>query len=395
MRELERGARKLLMRIERGRVGVVGHAQRLGLRSLEGAKAQAARRMAAKKSGRMGGAMSPETRGCVHSPLPRPYGLYTVSPNQGGSPIRDVEHRAGIFRHRDRHRCRQDGRRRLARGAARRQLLEAGPGREPSGDRFRDRAAGCPRSPPDRILPEAYVLPEPIAPHEAARRAGIAIDMAEARAARHATGRWWSRAPAGCMVPLTDTAFVIDLADELELPVILVARSTLGTINHTLLSIEAIRRRGLPLAGVVVNGPETPHNRAAIERYGQVEVIAEIPWLDQVTPATLRAIEPELDLAKLARPPHERRSEIASRARLDRASRCWRATSAMSGIPSPSTGPRASRSSLARRQGRPRCSTPTAARSSTSSHPGGPARTGIRIRSSMPRSPSRRAASSM
>jgi dethiobiotin synthetase len=103
------------------------------------------------------------------------------------------------------------------------------------------------------------------------------------------------------MVPLTDTALVIDLADQLELPVILVARSTLGTINHTLLSIEAIRRRGIPLAGVVVNGPETPHNRAAIERYGQVEIIAEIPWLDQVTPATLRAIQPELDLVKLAR----------------------------------------------------------------------------------------------
>ena len=57
----------------------------------------------------------------------------------------------------------------------------------------------------------------------------------------------------------------------------------------------------MPLAGVVVNGPETPHNRAAIERYGQVEIIAEIPWLDQVTPATLQAIQPELDLAKLAR----------------------------------------------------------------------------------------------
>jgi hypothetical protein len=50
-----------------------------------------------------------------------------------------------------------------------------------------------------------------------------------------------------------------------------------------------------------VNGPETPHNRAAIERYGQVEIIAEIPWLDQVTPETLREIQPELDLVKLAR----------------------------------------------------------------------------------------------
>ena len=105
----------------------------------------------------------------------------------------------------------------------------------------------------------------------------------------------------GLMVPLDEDSYIIDLAQELELPLILVVRSTLGTINHTLLSLEAIRRRGLPLAGVVVNGPETPHNRAAIERYGRVEVIAEIPWLDQLTTATLAAIEPELDLAKLAR----------------------------------------------------------------------------------------------
>jgi dethiobiotin synthetase len=103
------------------------------------------------------------------------------------------------------------------------------------------------------------------------------------------------------LVPLTDDAFVIDLAADLQLPVILVARSTLGTINHTLLSLEALRRRGLPLAGVVIRGPEMPHNRAAIERYGQVEVIAEIPWLPTVTRASLLEIEPELDLLKLAR----------------------------------------------------------------------------------------------
>ena len=153
---------------------------------------------------------------------------------------------------------------------------------------------------PDRILPEAYLLPEPIAPHEAARRAGITIDM-ERLVPPPCNRPLVVEGAGGLMVPLTDRAYVIDLATELHLPIILVTRSTLGTINHTLLSLEAIRRRGLTLAGVVVNGPETPHNRAAIERYGQVEVVAEIPWLDQLTPATLMAIEPELDLAKLAR----------------------------------------------------------------------------------------------
>ncbi len=154
--------------------------------------------------------------------------------------------------------------------------------------------------PPDRILPEAYVLPEPIAPHEAARRAGIAIDM-EKLVPPPCDRPLVVEGAGGLMVPLTDRALSSTSPPSCDLPIILVTRSTLGTINHTLLSLEAIRRRGLTLAGVVVNGPETPHNRAAIERYGQVEVIAEIPWLDQLTPAALMAIEPELDLAKLAR----------------------------------------------------------------------------------------------
>ncbi|HZP10035.1 dethiobiotin synthase [Methyloceanibacter sp.] len=154
--------------------------------------------------------------------------------------------------------------------------------------------------PPERILPEAYVLEEAIAPHEAARRAGIEIQMA--KLVPPSTDRpLVAEGAGGLLVPLNNEAYMADLAIDLHLPVILVARSTLGTINHTLLSLESIRRRGLALAGVVINGPETPHNRAAIERYGKVAVIAEIPWLDEVNRSTLQAIEPELDLIKLAR----------------------------------------------------------------------------------------------
>jgi dethiobiotin synthetase len=153
--------------------------------------------------------------------------------------------------------------------------------------------------PAARILPEAYLLPEPVAPHEAARKAGITIDMAKLEAPQH-DGLIVVEGAGGLMVPLTDDAYMIDLAAELDLPILLVCRSTLGTINHTLLSIEAIRRRGLPLAGVVITGPETPHNRAAIERYGQIEVIAEIPWLETINRAVLGQIQPEFDLVKLA-----------------------------------------------------------------------------------------------
>jgi dethiobiotin synthetase len=170
-------------------------------------------------------------------------------------------------------------------------------GAEPETDAETVCRFGVPR---DRILPEAYLLSEAIAPHEAAKRAGIQIEMA--KLVPPLAGRLLVvEGAGGLLVPLNDTSYVIDLATELHLPVILVARSTLGTINHTLLSLEALRRRGLPLAGVVVNGPETPHNRAAIERYGQVSVIAEIPWMESVTREALLTIEPELDLAQLAR----------------------------------------------------------------------------------------------
>lgn len=153
--------------------------------------------------------------------------------------------------------------------------------------------------PVSRVLPEAYLLPEPMAPHEAARRANIAMDMEKLRLPPH-DGLVVVEGAGGLMVPIAAGAYMIDLADSLDLPIILVARSTLGTINHTLLSLEAIRRRGLPLAGVVISGPESPHNRAAIERFGQVEVIAEIPFLETVSRDTLKAVAPELDLLKLA-----------------------------------------------------------------------------------------------
>jgi dethiobiotin synthetase len=152
----------------------------------------------------------------------------------------------------------------------------------------------------DRILPEAYVLKEPLSPHEAAKRDGVVIDMNKLKAPACDRALIVEGA-GGLMVPLNDDAFVIDLAAELRLPIILVARSTLGTINHTLLSLEALRRRGLFIAGVVMNGPETPHNRAAIERYGRTQVLAEIPRLKTVSKDALKAIEPEMDLGKLTR----------------------------------------------------------------------------------------------
>ena len=106
-----------------------------------------------------------------------------------------------------------------------------------------------------------------------------------------------SRGAGGALVPLDDDHMMTDLMKKLGLPVVVVARSTLGTINHSLLTLEALRIRGLTLAGVILNGPDNPANKAAIEQFGQVPVLAELPLLDGVTASALDAVMPRLDQA--------------------------------------------------------------------------------------------------
>lgn len=147
----------------------------------------------------------------------------------------------------------------------------------------------------NRFLPSAYALPEPLSPHESAKRAGVTIAMDRLGLPAH-HGPLIVEGAGGLMVPLNDDALIIDLIQALSLPVVLVCRSTLGTINHTMLSLEALRRRGIEIAGVVLNGPSMPHNREAIETYGNVTVLAEIPILDPLTRDALLRIKPEVDL---------------------------------------------------------------------------------------------------
>ena len=81
---------------------------------------------------------------------------------------------------------------------------------------------------------------------------------------------------------------MIDLIQKLAVPAVLVARSTLGTINHTLLSLGALRARRIPILGVVMNGPPNLGNRRAIEQFGHVRVIAELPRLEPLDAAAMR-----------------------------------------------------------------------------------------------------------
>jgi dethiobiotin synthase len=138
--------------------------------------------------------------------------------------------------------------------------------------------------PADRFHPEAYCLEAPLSPHAAAARQGIRIALEAIRAPGPSGGRRLIiEGAGGLLVPLNGEKTMADLILRLGAPVLLVARSGLGTLNHTLLSLEKLARMGVTVWGVVMNGPENPENREAIEHFGGVRVRAQIPPLGEVT----------------------------------------------------------------------------------------------------------------
>ena len=99
--------------------------------------------------------------------------------------------------------------------------------------------------------------------------------------------RWIVEGAGGVLVPINDTEMMADLIGLLGLPALVVTRSSLGTINHTLSTLEALRSRGLAVAGVVMVGDKNDDNRLAIEQYGRVGVVGEMPRFDRMTADTL------------------------------------------------------------------------------------------------------------
>lgn len=132
----------------------------------------------------------------------------------------------------------------------------------------------------DRTLDEVYKFVPPVAPDLAARWAGVEIDLARITLPTHLTNDWLVvEGAGGVLVPINQKQFILDMAVKLKLPVILAARSTLGTINHTLLTLAALHAAELPVHGVVMIGDQNRENRETIERFGHVRVIGEIPRL--------------------------------------------------------------------------------------------------------------------
>jgi len=138
---------------------------------------------------------------------------------------------------------------------------------------------------------EAYMYAPPVSPHLAARWAGDKINLGLLREPRVPAGKTLViEGIGGVLVPINDTEFVTHLIRLLDAPVLLASRSSLGTINHTLLSLRALKTANIEIIGVVLIGEPNQDNREAIEQYGQVKVVGEIPKLAALNRDALREV---------------------------------------------------------------------------------------------------------
>ena len=153
--------------------------------------------------------------------------------------------------------------------------------------------------PADHILPEAWRLTRPLSPHRAAELDGVAIDPA--RLILPTVRPLVVEGAGGVLVPVTRSTSFADVFAWWNLPVIVVARTGLGTINHSLLTIEALRARGVAVHGLAFVGHANEDNEATIAALGQVRRLGRLPILPELSPDSLAAaFATAFDLADFA-----------------------------------------------------------------------------------------------
>ena len=136
------------------------------------------------------------------------------------------------------------------------------------------------------ILPETYRLNMPASPHLAAEADGVMIN-ADSLTPPNTKSRLVIEAAGGLMVPLNRETLFLDVVARWKAPVVLCARTSLGTINHSLLSLAALRNSGCKVLGIAFIGDAEPEVEQTICDFGQVQHLGRLPMLDTLTPETL------------------------------------------------------------------------------------------------------------
>ncbi|PEP62277.1 MULTISPECIES: dethiobiotin synthase [Bacillus] len=179
----------------------------------------------------------------------------------------------------------------------------------PEGDAVRLKMASGVMTEADRICP--YSIEEPLAPRLAMRRAGRTVTLAQITAHYNELMTEFDsllvEGAGGLAVPYTEDALVVDFAKELKLPLIIVARPALGTVNHTVLTISYAKAHGLTVAGVILSGckecekERVQENKEMIEELSGIPVLGLLPELQEgfTREELLRAAEENITISNL------------------------------------------------------------------------------------------------
>lgn len=147
--------------------------------------------------------------------------------------------------------------------------------------------------PESHFHPELFSLKEPLSPHEAAELEHTHIaenELIIPNELLHLNRHLVIEGAGGLMVPINWDFMIIDLIKIWNLPVVLVVRSALGTLNHSLLSVEALRQRGIPIFGIIMNGPLNSGNANSLARLTGLPILAQIPEIKEVDNLNFEAL---------------------------------------------------------------------------------------------------------
>lgn len=150
------------------------------------------------------------------------------------------------------------------------------------------------RNAQSQFHPEAYRLTQPLSPHAAAELDGVRIDLAQLTLPP-TDNTLIIELAGGLMVPLNDRDLNIDWVQRLGLPVVLVSRNYLGSINHTLLSMAVCRSRNVPVLGILFNGPTVPASEAFILNYTGLPCVGRIGQEEVLTPEVVSRYAADLN----------------------------------------------------------------------------------------------------
>jgi dethiobiotin synthetase len=142
--------------------------------------------------------------------------------------------------------------------------------------------------------PERHLFKEPLSPHASAALEGVHIALSDFTLPQ-TSNTLVVEGAGGLMVPLNEQDLMIDLIQQLHIPVILVSQNYLGSINHTMLSIEALKHRKIPIAGIVFNGKSNSATESFIENNSHLPVLFRIDQLAEISPEAIKGFVRELD----------------------------------------------------------------------------------------------------